>query len=459
MVQVASRVCAHVLVFGGVVAAVVPAYAQTPTLSATSTVWNGPLAGLLPDFLLDAALTAPGEADHASHFVRGLQSTVAGLELSQALAGQVGAFPVVSPSGGFAFAGPGGTGEFALTPRAPIFSQRAHTIGRGRFATAFSYHRTKSDAISGLDLDNGEINIYAPHNDCCGAGARPALAGNGTPAFEGDVLSETLGLELRQSIAVGSAVYGLTRRIDIGVLVPLVKVDVDARITARIRRIATTSTPGVHSFDGIDLANRTTHRRGSATGIGDIRVLAKYNALRTGSGGVAIGVDVTLPSGDENNLLGGGGTRIRSSLVASGERGRLSPFMSAGFTKSKGATSAFASTWSNAISTVSASVGRGIADEVDYSVGFSFASTSWLTFDVEALGHALIDAKQFAQGGPFDDGLTVAASGTVNRVLAVAGARARLTSRLLLTAGFVLPVVDRGLRPKARPIVSIDYGF
>ncbi len=468
MVHFAPRVLASLPTCGVVLMTLSltsPAFAQLPRsptvpgAGSTATVWTGPLAALLPDFLSDAAINAPGTLDHGDHFVRGLQSTVAGLELSQSLAGQLGAFPLVSPSGGFVFEGPGGTGEFALTPRAPIFSERAHTIGRGRFATAFSYHRTKSDAISGLDLDSGEINIYAPHNDCCGPGAVPSRAGNGNPAFEGDVLQETLGLELRQSIATGSAVYGLTRRIDVGVLVPLLKVDVDARITARIRRIVTSATPGVHSFDGTDLANRTTYRRGSATGLGDIRVRAKYNALRTSSGGVAVAVDATLPTGDEDDLLGGGGTRIRAGLVASGERGRLSPFLSAGFTKSDAKTSAFASTWTNAISSVAAGVSNKVPDEIDYSGGFTLATTSWLTFDLEALGRTLIDARQFEQGGPFGDGLTVNAPGTVHRVMAVAGARIRANSRLLLTAGVLIPIVDRGLRPKARPVVSLDFGF
>lgn len=469
MVHFVPTVSTYVRVCGCVVMLLLPAapaLAQlppSPTIPGagqTATAWTGPLAALLPDFLSDAASNATGTLDHASHFVRGLQTTVAGLELSQALAGQLPGFPVASPSGGFVLDGTGGAGEFALTPRAPIFAERAHTIGRGRFATAFSYHRTKSDAISGLDLDGGEINIYAPHNDCCGPGASASRAGNGNPDFERDVLQETLGLELRQSIAMIAAVYGLTSRIDIGVLVPFMKVEVDARITSRIRRIATANTPGVHSFDGTDLANRTTYRRGSATGIGDVRVRAKFNALRTASGGVALGVDVTVPTGDEDNLLGGGGSRVRAGLAASGDRGRLSPFLSAGFTKSGAATSALASTWDGALdASVSAGVARTVPDEVDYAGGFSFAATRWLTFDAEAMGRVLLDARQFSQGGTFGDQLTVDPPGTVHRVLGVVGARARVSPHLLLSAGVVMPIADRGLRPKARPIVSLDYGF
>jgi hypothetical protein len=41
----------------------------------------------------------------------------------------------------------------------------------------------------------------------------------------------------------------------------------------------------------------------------------------------------------------------------------------------------------------------------------------------------------------------------------MAGIRLRAGSRLLLNGGVVFPIMDKGLRSKARPIVSLDWAF
>lgn len=462
-----------VLVLGGLLLATtahaqgVPAAPNTPTSPAapSSTRWDGPLAGMLPAFFTDMAYNAPADGDHTLHFVRGLQTTVAGLELTQALAAQASSFPVVMPAGTFGFEGAAGTGTgiAALSARVPILGERGTTLGRGRFASGVSFHRSKADAISGVDLDSGAVVLYAPHNNCCGGGANPAAAGDGTPAFERDILQETVGIELRQSITALSFTYGVTGRFDVSAVVPLVRVDLDTRITSRILRVGSTAppTPTVHSFDGIDLANRTISRRGTATGIGDVRVRGKYNLRRTSSSALAVSVDAALPTGDADNLLGTGGTRLRAGLVASGDRGIVSPFLNAGYTRSQGSSSALASAWQGALDpAVSAGVSRTLSDEVDYAGGASIAAAPWLTFDAEVLGRTLLKGSRFSLGGgPGADGLVVDGRGVVHRVIGMAGVRMRAGSRMLLTAGVVLPLADQGLRSKARPIVSLDYAF
>jgi hypothetical protein len=433
---------------------------DTPTSPKTSsaTTWDGPLAALLPAFFTDMATVAPGDINHTPHFVRGLQSTIVGLELGNALASQITSFPVVSPAGSFDV---GSGGERALTTRAPILAERGTTLGRGRFASGVSFHRAKADAFSDIDLDSGEMVIYAPHNNSSGPGANASRPGDGNPAFERDVLAQTLRLEMRQSIMAFSFAYGLASRFDLGVIVPLVDVSVNAQVTSRIHRVGTAPTPVVHSFDALDLANRTMSRAGSATGLGDVRVRAKLNALRGESSAVALTVDAALPTGDEDNLLGSGTQRIRGGLVLSGDVGRLSPFLNAGYTMvASGEASALASTWQGALDPgVAASVDRTVPNEIDYAGGFTFSSRPWMTFEVEAVGRTLLDAPRFAVGGTFGDELLVDARGTVHRVQGMAGIRLRAGSRLLLNGGVVFPIMDKGLRSKARPIVSLDWAF
>lgn len=434
----------------------------TPTspASPSATTWDGPLAALLPAFLTDMATIAPGDSNRTNNFVRGLQSTTTGLELGNALASQLSSFPMVTPPGSFAFDGQNGSGEMALTTRAPILGERGTTLGQGRFASGVSFHRAKADAISDIDLDSGEVVLYAPHNNCCGPAPNGSQPGDGNPAFERDVLSQTLGVEMRQSIMAFTFVYGVASRLDIGVMVPLVDVSVNARVTSRINRIGSAATPVVNNFDGIDLANRTISRAGSATGLGDVRVRAKANVLRGDASAVALTVDATLPTGDADNLLGSGGRRIRGGLIVSGDAGRLTPFLNAGYTLSSGEATPLMSTWPNALNpAVADSVVRKLPNEIDYAGGFTFSSRPWLTFEMEAVGRTLLDAPRFTVGGTFADEFRVDAPGTVHRLQGVAGVRVRAGSRLLLTGGVVMPLLDKGLRSKARPIVSLDFAF
>ena len=44
----------------------------------------------------------------------------------------------------------------------------------------------------------------------------------------------------------------------------------------------------------------------SASGIGDVRLGAKYNAIRRGGSGIALAGEARLPTGDSDNLLGSG---------------------------------------------------------------------------------------------------------------------------------------------------------
>jgi hypothetical protein len=82
-----------------------------------------------------------------------------------------------------------------------------------------------------------------------------------------------------------------------------------------------------------------------------------------------------------------------------------------------------------------------------------------MTFEVGATGRTLIDAPRFTVGGTFGDEFLVDARGTVHRVQGMAGVRLRAGNRLLLNGGVVFPIMDKGLRSKARPIVSLDYAF
>ena len=63
--------------------------------------------------------------------------------------------------------------------------------------------------------------------------------------------------------------------------------------------------------------NEAFAKSGSAAGLGDIMIRAKYNFLSRWGGGLAAAIDVRTPTGDETNLLGTGALQTKVYGIAS----------------------------------------------------------------------------------------------------------------------------------------------
>ena len=138
--------------------------------------------------------------------------------------------------------------------------------------------------------------------------------------------------------------FGVTDRIDLGVVVPFVKLDMHTRVFSRILRTATPPTEAeehgnaipIHAFDPLGLSNRTTYASAHARGIGDIVVRGKAQLVKTENGGVAVAVNVSVPTGDEEDLLGTGVLRVEARGIWSQQFGRVGAHLNGGYTTSGG---------------------------------------------------------------------------------------------------------------------------
>ena len=208
---------------------------------------------------------------------------------------QLATFPIGSSSGGFTYQFNPDLGTFSRSSESfgPLFTERALTLGRGQFNFGTVYQHTSFDEYQDLSLRNPEIIIYYPHNDCCpGQSAFGVPVGDDSllnPAFEGDVLENALTLDLRTDTFAFFASTGITNKLDIGAVVPIVRVKLDARVDRRIIRLATESNPLVHSFDNAGATTQTSTASGTAVGVGDILLRGKYQFLGGGSGAMASG--------------------------------------------------------------------------------------------------------------------------------------------------------------------------
>lgn len=483
---------------------------------------DAPLAQLLPR-LLSEAVTMPSTAaavagnPHEAHFLPDVAQLEAPYALNAALVTQLATFPIGSSSGGFTYTIDEATGVPTRSSNnfGPAFAERALTVGRGRFSVGFNYLRVEYDEFEGLGLEDRDIAFYLRHNECCGfppppegnqnpdgtprpgAPVVPTLDSN--PAFEGDLVEARLSLKASTQTVALFANYGLTDRLDLSVAVPLVRVELDATVDSLIDRLGSVANPAIHSFaragSGADPNRRTSRESGSATGLGDIVLRAKYNFWSRPGGGLALVGDLRLPTGDKDDLLGTGATEVRPYLIYSEDFGRLSPHFNLGYTFSRGSLSGsvgqFAlgdevpapiSTAPNAYQTVfrgqapsAAETELEVPDEFNYAFGLVGGVTPRLTLSFDVIGRMLLDVKRFgiasqsfafrtANGGPVAEATREPMDITerdarLNLLLGVAGLKLNLARTVLLSAHVLFPLNNEGLRSKVTPVIGIDYAF
>ena len=192
--------------------------------------------------------------------------------------------------------------------------------------------------------------------------------------------------------------------------------------------------------------------QGSASGIGDIVVRGKYALAGGPGGGLAVGVDLRLPTGDETNMLGAGATQTRFVLIASSPlRGAVSPHVNVGYT-----------------------VGSGEAkDQFNYAGGIEIAPSPRVTVVADLLGRSVRDTlrtidrstpHEFQQGAGAPIETTTLESigfesGTLNSLLGTAGVKVNAGQRLLISAHLLFPINDAGLRSRITPVIGFDYAF
>lgn len=222
-------------------------------------------------------------------FVKDQQAAAATRDtISRFLQVELAALPISSSTGGFIYRlNPAlGTMERASDSFGPFFLERALTSGRGQTSIGFTYRQSRFDSLDGRDLRDGTLVTTANR-----------LA-NESEQFDVELL--TLRLEANTFTLFGN--YGITDRLDVGAAVPIVDLAL--------------------SGERLNVYRGSVFQQavGSAfvTGVADIALRAKYSLVQTRDVGVAADVDLRLPTGSEEQLLGAGSTAVhvdRKSVV------------------------------------------------------------------------------------------------------------------------------------------------
>jgi hypothetical protein len=363
--------------------------------------------------------TTGGSIEHAPHFDIGSAASIT--QLNSQIRSEIGVFPFSSPGGGFTFSFDPESGGFVRTTETlgPLFAERAPTLGRGKFNLQFAVTFFKYDQFEGNDLDN--LEVIARHDtDTIG----PAQGGSVDTRedFELDAIRVLFDIDIRVHIFSFAAVYGITDRLDVGILVPLVHIDMDVRATAAVVESPSNSEPGIHTFTG-GPEGSSARASGRAFGIGDVLLRAKYRLLESSVVDISGALLLKLPTGDADNFLGTGDLTIRPFLVLSKTLfKRFTPHLNIGY---------------------EVNAQNDDRSSVEYAVGFDLGLFKGLTLVGDVIGSY----------EPDGDGIGD------NIVNAAAGLRWNPWAQLVLSVNTQFPLNDEGLRAKIIPTFAVEYSF
>jgi hypothetical protein len=344
---------------------------------------------------------------------------------------QLSSFPLGSASGGFTWTFDAASAVFTRGSNSfgPVFAERPLTIGRRRLNVGTNYQRVTFDHLDRRGLRDGEIVGYFGQNF------------DGIGFFFADSLDVRVATDTLNVFAT----YGLADRLDVGVSVPINRVDLNATLTSRIG----------DTDDGIDYALEpiVTSRSGTASGLGDVVIRAKYTILKRNSVGIAESIDVRIPTGDEHDLLGVAGPQIKLTLIASSAWGRLSPHLNVGYTITGTSTSA----------DDEASFVVPPPEEVNYVGGADLALSLRTTIAVDAVGRVLRRVGTLSwvpsEFGPRFEQFRLNAGEDLHLLLGSVGLKVNPFGNMLLTANVLFPLMKRGLTDSLTWMAGLDYSF
>lgn len=354
--------------------------------------------------------------------------------LSPTLAAQLSQLPLATTISGSGFTiSQSGTLTASTESLGTILTQRGDTLGRHKFFFAFNYQRFDFSSIDGFSLkDLNTVN-------------RVILSSGATDFVQA---KSRIDLLVNQFTAVGS--FGLTRKIDLSVLVPFSKVTLKTGSTGT-------------EFDIDSLGNPLTPRSlgtnflaGSATGIGDVAVNVKGNVVDLEHAKVAIGGEVRFPTGDESNYLGTGAYAIKPYVVFSHSGRKFTPNINLGYQ------------WNSSSSLfINPNTGgqSNLPSSFLYSGGVDYSVVRRFTLAAEFLGQAVINgprviaSSQSIPGAGSFTGVNTAPSQTYTMDNLGAGFKWNPVGGLLINSNVLFALDQGGLRSKVMPLVGVSYKF
>jgi hypothetical protein len=356
-------------------------------------------------FLLTNQSVSTGSVERDRNAAQATGNTIA-----SALRANLATLPVPASPGAFALRlNPKlGTVERVTQTFGPSFVDRAQTTGSGQMAFSLTFQHLRFDSLDGTNLRDGSFVTTANQ-----------FVDESSP-FDVDRLI----LNMDASIVTLASTVGITDELEVAVAAPIVSLHVDGSRSDLYR--------------GRAFTQATAHA--DSVGLADLTVRTKYRLAGDGGSGVAAALDLRLPTGREEDLLGAGAPVLKLSGIGSIERGAVSAHGNAGI-----------------------SVG-GLARELSYNGALAVAASPRVTVVGELLGrwidtpgnivpvalpHPTIAGVETIRLLPGTDSL--------RSLILVPGFRWNLTDTWVMAGSITVPLTHAGLTASFAPFVGFDY--
>ncbi len=332
--------------------------------------------------------------------------------ISRALLANIATIPVPASSSGFVYRlNPElGTVERSTQSFGPFFVERAQTAGRGQASAGVTFQHLHFSSLDDRDLRDGTFVTTANKFT------------DETTAFDVDQLT----LNIDASIATVYGNVGVTDRLEVGVAAPFVRLSVGgSRVDTYRGRQFTQATASAESV-----------------GLADVVARAKYTLYHDDGDGAAAAVDVRLPTGRREDLLGAGSMAMKFSGIGSIERGPIAAHVNGGVTFG------------------------GLANEFSYNGAIEFAATGRATVIGELLGRTIDSPGHIVQVSAPNPAIAgvqtlrlVPDTSMLHIVTLVPGFKWNLSSTWILAANVSIPLTSGGLNAPLTPFIRLDYSL
>ena len=333
--------------------------------------------------------------------------------LSRSLLANLATLPVPTSSSGFLYrVNPAlGTVERATDSFGPFFVERGLTTGRGQFSFGVTFQHLHFTAIDGLPLRVGSLvttaNQFVDENQ----------------PFDVDRL--TLGIDA--SVTTFSGNFGVGDRAEISFAAPVVSLVLDGS--------------RLNTYRNVGYTQAAAHAQ--TVGLADVLLRSKVMVFDRRGTSLAGAVDLRLPTGSSDDLLGAGSAAVKLMAIASIEGRRVSGHTNGGLT-----------------------IG-GLAKEFSYAAAVGLAASESVTIVGEVLGRWLSDGpgRIVVLSAPHPAlrdvrTLRLSADGAkTNLVAVVPGLKWNVSRTWVLGGNVTIPVTAAGLTVPLTPFVGLEYAL
>jgi hypothetical protein len=336
----------------------------------------------------------------------------ASVTISRALAANLATLPITTSSGAFSYRlNPTlGTVERATETFGPFFVERALPAGRLTASAGVSIQHLRFDALDGRRLRDGSLVTTANQ-----------FADESEP-FDID----RLRVDIAADVATVYGTVGLTDRVDIGLALPMIALRLEgSRVNIYRDRTFTQATASA-----------------TAVGFADAVVRSKVLLFYNSTSAFAAAVDVRLPTGRKEDLLGAGTRSIKMAGVGSLERGPISSHANVAFSTG------------------------GLAPEFIYGGAVAAALSSRLTLVgeldgrvIDSPGHLVMAAAPHPTFAGVNTLRLVPASSRLHTLAVMPGLKWNVVDTWVLIGSVGVPLTQGGLTTSITPFVGLDYVF